>query len=87
MQENVFPSGGDWLSGWKWLAYHDNVKERWSLFFQCCNIYKKPVVTKITNIEITNIFVIYGAARWLSLYCILRNMALCHIYYNLSKEK
>lgn len=74
MQENVFPSSGDWLSGWKWLANHDNVKERWSLFFQCCNIYKKPVVTKITNIEIANIFVIYGASRWLSLFCILRNM-------------
>lgn len=87
MQENVFPSSGDWLSGWKWLAYHDNGKERWSLFFQCCNIYKKPVVTKITNIEITNIFVLYALPGDYLYFAFWEICSLCHIYYYISKER
>lgn len=32
-------------------------------FFNAVTFIRKSVVTEITNIEITNIFVIYGAAR------------------------
>lgn len=33
MRENVFLSGRDWLSGWKWLSNHDNNKQRYSYLF------------------------------------------------------